>query len=212
MKSLLALCVAAALALLVGGCTTPSLNPLATPETVVTDQDLVGTWIDPESMDETYVVTTSGKDAYELKCIPKDTSKRTLEFSFQICRLADTRFIDLTVTKASGDELNDKYGSVVVPAHVFMKMRRERDQLTVWMIKDEWLKDGLKSGEVKLAHATLKEPGDDKESYVLSGSTSELQLFFRNNVDNEELFDKATVFERDTPEKPVQPKKKPAAK
>jgi hypothetical protein len=212
MKSLLFLLVAA-VASLMGGCTTASLNPLATPETVVMDQDLVGRWVDVENDETTYVVTAAGDNAYQLKCIPKDASRRTLEFSLQICRLAETRFIDLTVTKAAGDELKERYGTTVVSAHSFMKMKRKGDELTVWQIKNDWLNSGLKSGEIKLAHATMRpDPGDEKETYVLTGPTSELQTFFRKIADNEEAFEKPTVFRRDTGEKPGTDAKKGAAK
>src|SRR5262245_609598 len=119
MKSAIVL-LTALLAALLGGCTTPSLNALATPETTVTDQELVGTWIDPEDQDTRYVVTAEGENAYHLKCIPKDAGKRPLEFTFQLCRLADTRFIDMTVPKGSAEDLNDKYGTCVLTAHVFM--------------------------------------------------------------------------------------------
>src|SRR3954466_6727116 len=127
MKSALTLFVAV-LALL-GGCTTPSLNALATPETTVADPDLVGRWIDTENQDTTYVVTAAGENTYNLKCIPKEGGKHTLEFSFQLCRLADTRFIDMTVTKSAAEDLSDKYGTCALTAHVFMKMRRKGDDL-----------------------------------------------------------------------------------
>lgn len=212
MKTLLSLVLVGAAALLFGGCTTPSLNALATPETTVTDQELVGRWIDPEDADTTYVVTTAGENTYELKCIPKDASKRPLQFSFQLCRLADTRFIDLTITKAAADDLGEKYGTCALAAHVFMKMRRKGDDLTVWQMKNDWLNDGLKGGEVKLAHATIRPPGEDKENYVLTGSTSELQSFFRRNAETEEAWDKPGNFKRDTGEPIKSEKKKGTAK
>jgi len=211
MKSALIFLAALVVALL-GGCTTPSLNALATPETTVTDPDLVGRWIDAEDQDTAYVVTAEGENAYHLKCIPKDASKRPLEFSFQLCRLADTRFIDMTVTKGAAEELNDKYGTCALTAHVFMKARRKGDDLTVWQVKNDWLTDGLKSGEIKLAHATVRPPGEDKESFVLTGSTAELQSFFRKNADAEEAWDKPTNFKRDTGEPIKSEKKKGAAK
>jgi hypothetical protein len=169
----------------------------------VTDDELVGTWVDVKHEDTTtYVVTDAGQSTYNLKCIPKETGKHPIEFSFQICKLADSRFIDMTVTKADGEAIGDKYGTTVVPAHVFMKMKRTRDELKVWQVNDSWLKDGLKSGEVKLAHSTVKKPGEDDGTYVLTGSTTELQSFFRKSADSEELFDKVITFQRDTGEKP----------
>jgi hypothetical protein len=203
MKVRLFLFAAAAFALLMGGCTTPSLNALATDETTVTDDELVGTWVDVNKDDSaTYVVTDAGKSTYHLKCMPKEAGKHPLEFSFLICKLADTRFIDLTVTKADGEALGNKYGTTVVPAHAFMKIKRTRDELKVWQVKDEWLKDGLKSGEIKLAHAAVTKPGEEDGTYVLTGPTAELQRFFRQNAESEELFDKEMTFQRDTGEKP----------
>lgn len=211
MKSALVLLGSLLIALL-GGCTTPSLNALATPETTFTDADLVGRWIDPEDQDTAYVVSVEGENAYHLKCIPKDAGKHPLDFTFQLCRLADTRFIDLTVPKGSAEELNDKYGTCVLTAHVFMKMRRKGDDLTVWQVKNDWLSDGLKSGEIKLAHATIRPLGEDKENYVLTGSTSELQTFFRKNADTDEAWDKPTNFKRDTGQPIKSEKKKDAVK
>src|SRR5947209_8341122 len=105
MKSALVLLLAAAIALLGGGCSTPSLNRLATPETIVTDPDLVGRWVDKEDNDTTYVVTESADKTYRLDCIPKDSKKHSLEFEFQIVRLGETRYIDMTVTRAAHDEI-----------------------------------------------------------------------------------------------------------
>ena len=50
-------------------------TPLATPETTVTDQDLIGRWGDGENDDTTYVVSQAGDTTYQLKCIPKETGK-----------------------------------------------------------------------------------------------------------------------------------------
>jgi hypothetical protein len=197
MRTLLTLLAAVAISLLGGGCSTPSLNPLATPETTATDQDLIGRWADVKSTDTTYVVTQAGDNEYHLQCIPKESGKRPLAFSFKIVRLAETRYLDLTVTKTAVDELGEKYGTCAVPAHAFMKMKRKGDELTIWLVKSQWLNDGLKSGEIKLAHATTRpRENDDKETYILTGPTSELQTFFRKNADVEEAFEDPVVMHR----------------
>ena len=107
------------------------------------------------------------------------------------------------MTKADGEAIGDKYGTTVVPAHVFIKMKRTRDELKVWQVNDSWLRDGLKSGEIKLAHAAVAKPGEEDGTHVLTGSTTELQRFFRQNADSEEMFDKVITFQRDNGEKPT---------
>ena len=204
MKTLLGLLISALATLLIGGCTVPSLNPLATPETTITDQDLVGRWGDGENDDTTYVVSQAGDTAYQLKCIPKEAGKRPLEFEMTLVKLTDSRFIDLTVTKTGVDELNDRYGTVAIPAHIFMKVKRKGDELTVWMIKNDWLIDGLKSGELKLTHAAIiRAANDDKQDYVLTGATTELQNFVRKNAENEAAWDKPNVMRRLSDDQPL---------
>src|SRR5262245_32694449 len=113
--------VGAVVAAILGGCTTPSLNGLATEANLAKDAGLVGRWVDKENDDNTYVVTAAPDRAYHLECIPKDASKKPIEFDFQLVKLGSTQFMDMTVSKAGHDELGERFGTTVIPAHVFMK-------------------------------------------------------------------------------------------
>src|SRR5262245_28741004 len=167
--------IGAAAALLVlasalGGCSTASLNGIATPEAVTTDAGVVGQWRQADGKGEhTYAISADGKDRYRLDVTPDKAGQRKLEFTAQLVELGAATWADLTVTDKDREELQERFGSAVVPAHSFMKVQREGDQLTVWQLKQEYLNAGLRDKSIGLEHADLPE-----DTVVLTGSTAGL--------------------------------------
>jgi hypothetical protein len=178
MNRLLSSLAVVAAAVLVGGCSTPSLNPLASDEKVVEDAGLVGTWIPQEdgkpSTEEKYVITAEGDKGYTVKIVELEKKNaKAQEFGVKLVQLGGERYIDLTLPKSAEKEL-EPYGTTVAPMHNILKVKREGDTLTVWPLDDDGLEKALKEGSVKLQFARYGR----EEKAVLTATTKELQAFF----------------------------------
>ncbi len=197
MKRFMSAVAVAALTAVLGGCGVPSLNALATPETTVADDGLVGMWAPvkdgKEAGGERYVISPAhaSEKSYAVKIIPEDKDDKPLDVEVQIVKLGEHHFLDMRMPKARRADL-EQYGTLVAPLHNFYKVKRDGDTLTVWGIDHQWLEKSLKDGTVKLAYA---EHGKDKDP-VLTASTEALQAFFTENAANEKLFDDPGVLRR----------------
>jgi hypothetical protein len=197
MKRLMSVVAVAALGVVLGGCGVPSLNALATPETTVADDGLVGTWAPVKEGNDTsgerYVISPgdASDKTYTVTIIPEDKDEKPMDVEVQIVKLGEHHFLDMRMPKAKRSEL-EQYGTLVAPLHNFYKVKREGDTLTVWGIDHQWLEKSLKDGTVKLAYA---EHGKDKDP-VLTASTEDLQAFFTKNASRAELFEDPGVLKR----------------
>jgi hypothetical protein len=178
MKRLLSSLAVVAAALLIGGCNTPSLNPLASDDKVVEDAGLVGTWIPQEdngkpNTDEKYNVTAQDDKAYQVTIVRVDEKeKKPQEFGVKLVQLGSDRYIDLTIPKSAKKEL-EPYGTTVAPMHNIIKMKRDGDTLTIWPMTDDAVGKALKDGTLKIPYAKY---GEDEDP-VLTATTKELQAF-----------------------------------
>lgn len=168
-------CVGAAAALV--GCTSPSLNPLVSEDVRIRDPGIVGVWAKAEedSDDRSRYTITSEDGGYLLKW--DEGGKPERRWSFLLAKLGDHVFADLTMTRPDAEKLEDRVGTVAVPTHSFMRVRREGDRMSVWVVNDDWLDEGLRAGTLKLAHARHGEG-----ELLLTATTPELQAFFRQHA------------------------------
>ncbi|HYE60365.1 MAG TPA: hypothetical protein VD997_00080 [Phycisphaerales bacterium] len=186
MKTLLAALLVLA-AMIVTGCSTPSLNALASDETVVADTGIVGTWEpvneDGKEAEEYYVVSDAGEKTYTVKLV-KEGEEKGMQFSMQLVKLGDHQFIDLTMTRTDRDEVGERFGTMAAPMHNFFRCKRNGDALQIWPLEHDALEKGLKDGTFKLGHA---EHGKEKK-VVLTASTEDLQAFFKANAEHKDLW------------------------
>ena len=184
------------MASLLPGCSTPSLNPLASADAVIVDDGLTGVWAPVEENGkepkERYIIALAEKKAYSLKITKNEKDERDLEFSIQLVKLADHHFLDMTVSEKDRDEIGERWGTTAAPMHNFFKIKRDGDTLTVWSIDDEYLEKALKGGTLKLDHALY---GEDKD-VVLTASTTDLQAFFKAHAGSTTLFREPGVMKR----------------
>jgi hypothetical protein len=188
--------LAAGLLMLLAGCTTPSLNAMATEDTLATDTGLAGQWQEAGKDDTLYIVTAGPDKTYRLLAVPDDADEKPAEFSFHLVRLGSHDFIDMTVPKHAAEELGERHGTTVIPAHVFMKVLREGDELKVWQVSNDWLHDGIKNGTLTLGHALM---GED-DNLVLTAPTTELQAFFRKYAPDKKAFEEPMTLKRLAPQ------------
>jgi len=187
-------------AFLMVGCSTPCLHPIATKESTMTDAGLVGKWVESKDADATYIIAAADNDTYTLESIPNDTKKKRQNYAFTLFHLADNRFIDLTISPKDREDLGEKYGSLIVPLHVFMKVDHNGDSLKVSFVNEDWLKSGLKDGTHKLRHETVEE---DTDGFLITASTAELEQFLIRNAGNGKAWDKPMLLERVVGETPA---------
>lgn len=179
MRFMLLIVMAGALA---AGCTSPSLNPLVSEDVRAADPGLVGAWAkaDGERDDGSRYSVAEDNGRYVLGWDSGEPGKAARLWSFLLARLGDHVFADLTMTPDEARKLEDRAGTVAVVAHSFMRVRREGDRLSVWVVNDDWLDEGLRSGTLKLAHVRY----DDGDRLLLTATTPDLQAFFREHAGN----------------------------
>jgi hypothetical protein len=186
------------------GCSTPSLNALASDDTAIADDGLTGVWqpIDKDSQkpeeDETYTITSTGDRQYEVTIQKKDDKDKPMQFALRLVKLGDTTFIDMTVSSSGRKEM-ERFGTTLAPMHNFFKYKRDDDTLEVWALDNKYLENALKNGDLKLGYALHEE-----KDVVITASTADLQAFFKANAASPDLFEAPGTLKR----KPQQPKSK----
>lgn len=138
MKRTMAVLLAAALS----ACSSPSLQPLAGPESLITDPGLVGTWaMDPPN--QTRVVVTEGADGKYLGAVEIKNPDRTvtLALDLSLTQIGDDRYVDLYLAKPEREALAGRYGFLALPVHQFMRVERKDDELRVTSFRARWLKE-----------------------------------------------------------------------
>jgi hypothetical protein len=178
-----------ALATALTGCSTPSLNALASDDTTITDDALTGVWqpLDKDTQkpeeDETYTIASAGDKQYEVTIEKKDDKDKPMQFALRLVKLGDATFIDMTVSNAGRKDM-ERFGTTLAPMHNFLKYKRDGDTLEVWPLDDDYLQKALKNGDLTLAHAI-----HDQKDVVLTASTADLQAFFKTNAASDKLFE-----------------------
>ena len=173
MKRSILLVMAAALI----ACSTPSLQPLAGPESLVSDAGLVGTWA-MEPPNELRVVVTEGTDGRYLGALDVQNAGRTtsLMLELSLTQIGGDRYVDLFLAKPERDALAGRYGFLALPVHQFMMLERNGDELRVTSFKAHWLKEA--SATTK-AFAMEILPVGGNEIGVVTADSGSLNDFLR---------------------------------
>lgn len=138
MKRSLMVIMAAALC----ACSSPSLQPLAGPESLVSDPGLVGTWVmDPPH--QMRVVVTEGKDGRYVGALDVQSAGGTtsLILDLSLTEIGNDKYVDLYLAKSEREALAARYGFLALPVHQFMVLERDGDELRVTSFKAGWLKE-----------------------------------------------------------------------
>jgi|GEM_PF-4299133 len=178
------------------GCSTPSLNALASDDTAIADDGLTGIWqpLDKETQkpeeDETYTITSTGDKQYEVTIEKKDDKDKPMQFALRLVKLGDATFIDMTVSNSGRKEM-ERFGTTLAPMHNFFKYKRDGDTLEVWALDNDYVEKALKKGDLKLAYALHEE-----KHVVITASTADLQAFFKANAASADLFEAPGTLKR----------------
>lgn len=182
--------LAGVLSSMLGGCTTPSLNPLASDGAMIADQGLIGSWSETLG-NQTYVVTpTQDARVYRLNVVTHDDDSPTIEAELRVVKLGERTFADLSPTERQRDTVAQAHGATFVPAHCIVKFTREGDSLLVRELSNDWLKESLHDGKQVLTHTIVE------SELVITAPTSELQAFITRIADTEKAWTKAKDLKR----------------
>jgi hypothetical protein len=147
MKRSIVIMMAAALC----ACSSPSLQPLAGPESLVSDPGLVGTWAtDPPN--PTRVVVTNGTDGRYVGALSVQNAGQpiALMLDLSLTQIGDDQYVDLYLAKSEREALAERYGFLALPVHQFMMVKRDGDELRVTSFKAGWLKEAAASNAFAL--------------------------------------------------------------
>ena len=151
-----------------------------------TDGDLSGTWTLQELRDHNYRLISQRGES--------DTSNKA---AFDICvaHLGGYLFFDATFQKLLPDGkktvLGDDDNLFWIPLHLIGRLDIEDDALHFRLLDDDWVKDSLKSENIKLTCSQ-----DDEGQYLLTAPSKELKQFATRFATDPNVFSYAEDFER----------------
>ncbi len=182
-------------ALLLAGCVVPSLHPLFAERDYLFAPDVVGTWVPRDEKDkEVWDFTEDGR-RYLLTHTDDKGHKAT--FHVAAGSIGTNVFLDFSpLDPTPGTELNGLMQAHLLPVHLFAKLLKTNDDLTLVALDVEWLDDHLKTNSTAIAHASR---GDDPP--LLTASTAELKKFVARHAHDEKAFKNAIILTARKPAK-----------
>jgi hypothetical protein len=171
------------------GCV-PSWNPLYAEKDLIIDPKLAETWKDSDGK-ETWVFRRADGNAYQLA--HTDSDGKTAKFDARLLKIQERTFLDLYVTDLGGkrlEECNSLAQTMVVPAHLFLRVDEIGDSLKLAVPNPTWLKEHLEKNPTAIAHRKV----DD--NIILAAETKDLQAFVSEHAEGEALFGEAFALKR----------------
>lgn len=188
--------VAATALAFLASCVTYSIHPLYDGTNSVFEPGLVGTWTNDAAKESDRVTFAFEKaDANSYKLTLSDFSYNPPEvdvFSVFLVKLNGRLFYDAEQTgvMANGKERFIRY---MPSSHLIGRVSLAGDTLRYGPLDEGWLKEGFKSGKIKLAHEILDNKEDD---VMLTVSTAELQKFVLEHADDDKAFGQSDALHR----------------
>jgi hypothetical protein len=186
---------------LLGGCIPiMSLNPLYTPENIVFDEKLLGTWVDdpnkPETTWEFQRLTTEDANdkAYQL-LFTNIEGKKGL-FVAHLLKLDNKLFIDAYPSEVPWEPKDPNKVELLfntfflIPTHTFLKIESIEPQLKIRLTIENKMQELLKENPSVIQHTTIE------ERTVLTATTKELQAFVLKYADDDRVFTDETKLVR----------------
>jgi hypothetical protein len=155
-----------------------SLQPLYTEADVEFDAALVGTWADNGS-NEVWQFARGDGQVYDLTYTNSDGESGL--FTIHLLEISGERFLDFypVEMETSG---NSFYLFHIMGLHTIMHLRQIEPTLQMGSPDVDWLKKQLENDPTLIRHEVV----DDE--IILSASTAELQAFWLEHLESEELF------------------------
>lgn len=182
-------------ALLFAGCVVPSLHPLFAERDYLYAPDVVGRWVPKDEKDkEVWDFTEDGR-----QYLLTHTDDRGHKATFHIAAgsIGTNVFLDFSpLDPTPGTELNGLMQAHLLPVHLFAKLVKTNDDLTLVALDVGWLNKHLKTNPAALAHARQAD-----DAPLLTASTAELKKFVARHAHDEKAFKNAVVLTAQKPGK-----------
>ena len=184
--------------LLLSGCGIFSIHPLYHEEELIVMNELIGIWQDATDEKVTVMIDTIGDGRYKFLMDDKGDS---VEFVMGLVKLRGQYYIDLFppddcgLFGEGGDDCSmlENMFRNYIPAHSFMKLDYQQDEITLTGFDYERLLEIFKQNRIRLAHELA---GTDKDMVVITASTDDLQKFIARYSNDEDAFDDPDTYFR----------------
>ena len=164
----------------------PSLNPLYTDDDLISDDNLLGVWMDAEAT-ESWAFTASGEKEYRL--VYTDEKGKKGEFKARLLRIEGKTFLDLMPVKPESAQ-NDFYKANFLPTHTFVQINQSAPNAQISYLEPEWLKAFLDKNPAVIRHEKIS------GEILLTASTRELQKFLLAHLNTPGAFSKPIGIKR----------------
>lgn len=161
----------AALAGLLGGCAIPALQGIPEERRVALPDELLGEW---REMDEeepaspTFRVERgAGESCRAVVRFEDEEGAHELPLELTSIELAGQRILDVTLAADECEKLDDSYGALVIPTHVFCRLQGGGKRVTLTFLDPDWL-----NGRANVGHIDLY----DDLPIVIAGSSDLIEL------------------------------------
>jgi hypothetical protein len=203
-----------ALAALMGGCIPVlSLQPLYTEDTLVFNEQLIGTWVDdPNDPEVTWHFTRMPyAEAEQLPDLLEQAYEKVYRLKIRDEEMREGRFVAALVSldgKLFLDVLPDRFpcaeedieemkmfynAFLFVPGHSFLKVEFAGDQLKLWLTNDDDFQKLIDDKPKAIASAAVE------DRIILTAPTRKLQAFVAKYADDERLFADDVTLQRKDP-------------
>ena len=178
---------------LLSGCTVWSFYPLYTKDTLVLNDEILGTWVTTSNSfngDDVLIWTFSrkaekwvkkknnnidrgthqekNKYTYKLDVMHEGDSNSMAEFKVHIVKIGDNYYLDF---HTENYELNNSMLVLhLMPVHTFAKARFG-EELTLEWFDFDWFEDLIKNNKIRIKHE------ENRDNIVLTARPEELQKF-----------------------------------
>jgi hypothetical protein len=173
-------------AAVLAGCQTPSIRPLASDDKRITDAALVGRWQSEEG--DTYTVQV--EDDHYLVVIEDHDKQIDHKWNLEVqpIQLGKYRFADISVAKKERDTIDERWGPLFVPTHMFVRYTVDvgAGSLKLWTLKADWLsKQRVRPSYTSFDYVHI-DPFDLR--VMLTADTRDLQTFLESHADDPNAF------------------------
>jgi hypothetical protein len=158
------------------GCV-PSIHGIASKDTIVWDDGLLGRWGDPNKADDPNAEVwqfAKGDEDGRYIFTHRDDEGKTATFDAYLVQLGEKLFLDIYLTDAGCKEMNTMAQVHLMPVHTFMIVDEIGEKLRLRWMNPDSVRELLK-GQPELVKHEVR--GEDEKEVILTAGTAELQQF-----------------------------------
>jgi hypothetical protein len=171
----------------------PSVNPFYFDKDVVFDARLLGEWQEKGKTNEPEIWKFEKTDDKAYKLTVTEEEGKHGEFSAHLFSLKQEHFLDIIPTDFEfPTNQADLVSCSMFPGHLLVHLPQLEPELKIELFNFDWLAKYLEKNPTALAHRK------ERDSFLLTAKTRDLQRFVMSHLGNGELFEKKGELVRKT--------------